>query len=149
MRRLFFKHSRFHAVPLAGIDHCAGSIRVSLRHIFNLYAVFCDNLHDRKIKFLCKFKVTVIMRRYTHNGSCSIICKYIVRQPDRCLFSVQRIDGITPCKYSRLFLILQTVYIGLHRRIVNILFYRRFRLRCGQRCRQLMLRSQHHEGGSI
>ena len=81
-RRFFFQHSGFHAVPLAGIDHGSHSVSVSLCHVLNLFSVLGDNLNDRNIELLRKLKVTVIMGRHAHDGSCTVICQYIVGQPD-------------------------------------------------------------------
>ena len=87
-RRFFFKDRRLHAVPLAGIDHGAAGLCVGLCHIFNLFSVLGDNLDDRNIEFCGKLKVTVIMGGYTHDGTCSVISQYVVRQPDGNLCAV-------------------------------------------------------------
>ena len=94
MRCLFFQDCGLHAVPFAGIDHGSRGLRVSLRHILDFHAVFRDNLNDRNVKFLRKLKVTVVMCGNTHDRTGTVVCQYVVRQPDRSLFTVQRIDRI-------------------------------------------------------
>ena len=149
VRRFFFQHGGFHAVPLSGIDHGAGSLRVRLGHIFNFFSVFGDDLDDRDIEFLRKLKVAVVMSRYAHDGSRTVIGQHVVGQPDRRLCAIQRIDGIASGEYAGFFLVLQTVHIGFHGGLIDITIHRLFRLRRGQRSRQRMFRSQNHEGCAI
>ena len=61
---------------------------IGLGHVLDLFSVLGDNLDDRDIEFLCKFKVTVIVGRYAHDGAGTVICQYIIRQPDRNLCAV-------------------------------------------------------------
>ncbi len=44
------------------------------------------------MKLLRKFKITLIMGRYSHNGTCAIAHKDIVSNPDREGFSIDRIN---------------------------------------------------------
>ncbi len=83
MGRLFFQDCGLHAVPFAGIDHRAAGLGVGLCHILYLFPVFCDNLHDRDMKLRRKLKVTVVMGWHAHDRPCTVICKDIVRKPDR------------------------------------------------------------------
>ena len=76
---LFFQYSRLHTIPITGINHSSNCLCIGLCHILNLFTVFCDNLNDRDIEFCCKLKVTVVMSRYTHNSSCTVISQYIIR----------------------------------------------------------------------
>ena len=88
MRCFFLQDSRLHTIPLTGVDHGSGSLCISLCHIFNFLAILSDDLDDRNIKFLCKFKVTVIMSRNAHDCTGTVICKDVVRQPDWCLCAI-------------------------------------------------------------
>ena len=99
-----------HAVPVAGIDHNAGSLGISLSHVLDLFAVFGDDLNDRDVEFLSKLKVTVIMGRYAHDGAGTIVSQYIIGQPDGNLFAVQRVNRIATGEDAGLLLILHTVY---------------------------------------
>ena len=82
-RSFFLQYRRFHTVPVTGVDHSSRSLGICFCHIFDFFSIFCDNLNDRNIELGCKFKVTVIMGRYTHDCSGTVISQYIVRQPDR------------------------------------------------------------------
>ena len=57
-----------------------GSLRVcvSFCHILDLFAILSDNLDDRETEFLCELEVTVIMGRYAHDGTGTVVSKYIV-----------------------------------------------------------------------
>ena len=110
-RGFFFQDSRLHPIPFSRIDHGSGSLCICFRHIFNFFSIFGDHLDDWNMELRCKCKVTVIVGRYTHDRSGTIISQYIVGQPDRHFRTVHRIDGIASCKDSGLLLILKTVYI--------------------------------------
>ena len=88
LRSFFFQNRGLHAVPFAGIDHGSTCLCIGFSHIFNFLAVLCDYLNDRKAEFLSKFKVSVIMGRYTHDGTCAVISQYIIGQPDWRLCSI-------------------------------------------------------------
>ena len=113
-RSLFLQHCGLHTIPLAGVDHGSACLGISLGHVLDLFSILCDNLDDRDVKFGRKFEVTVIMGRYAHDRAGTIICQYIVRQPDRNLCAVDRIDGIASGKHAGLLFVLHTVYIGTH-----------------------------------
>ena len=149
MRCFLLQYGRFHSIPLTGVDHGSGSLCVSFCHILNFFTIFCDNLDDRNIEFLCKLKVTVIMSRYTHDSTCTIISKYIVRKPDWKLLAVQRIDRISTCEHTGLLFILKTVYIGFHGSIKDIFLYSLSCLVCCKRFRKSMLRCKYHECCSV
>ena len=87
-RSFLLQHGALHAVPFSGIDHGSACFRISLRHIFNFFPIFGDNLDDRNIKFLRKLKVPVVMGGHAHDSSRTVICQYIIRQPDGHLGSV-------------------------------------------------------------
>ena len=89
------------------------------------------------------------MCRHTHDGSGTVICQYIVREPDRHFRTVQRIDGIGSCEHTCLLLVLHTVHVGLHGSLIDVFVHSLLVLRCGKGSRQSMLRSQHHEGGAV
>ena len=149
MWSFFLKDRTFHAIPLSGVDHCSGCFCVSFCHIFDFFSVFCNNLNDRNVELGCKFKVTVIMSRYAHDCSCTVISQYIIRKPDRYFCSVQRVDCISSCKYTCFFFVLQTVYVRLHRRIEDIFFYFFFVFRCCKLCCKFVFRCKYHEGCSM
>ena len=149
MRSFFFQDCRLHTIPVTGIDHSSGGLGIGFGHILDFFAVFCDNLDDRNIEFLCKLKVTVIVSRYTHDRTGTVICQYIVREPDRNFCSVQRIGCIASGKYAGLFLILHTVYVGFHGCCIDIGIHGFFLIRCGKTCCQFMLRSQYHKGCTV
>ena len=149
MRSFFFQDCGFHTVPVAGIDHGSGSFGISFCHVFNCFAVFCDNLDDRDIKFFSELKVTVIMSRYTHDRTGTVICQYIVGQPDRNFCSVQRISRIASGKYTSFFLILHTVHVGFHGCCIDISINGFFLIRCCKICCQFVLRSQYHESCTV
>ncbi len=48
--------------------------------------------------FSGKFKIALIMSRDSHDGTGTIGHQYIISNPDRDSFSIDRIDGITSCK---------------------------------------------------
>ena len=59
------------------------------------------------ILYFCReFKVTVIMRRYTHDRAGTVVRKYIVCKIDWDLLSVDRVDRIGACEHTGLFLAL-------------------------------------------
>ena len=89
------------------------------------------------------------MSRYTHDCSRTVISQYIVRKPDRHFRSIERIDAIASSKYASLFLILKTIYVGLHGSIKDILLNCFFCLRCCQRCCHRMFRCKYHEGSTM
>ena len=149
MRRLFLKYRGFHAIPFSGIDHSSCRFCIGFCHIFDFLAVLGDNLDDRNSKLGCKFKVTVVMSRNAHDGSCTIIRQNVIRQPDWSLLPVQRVDRVTSGKYAGLFLILHTVYVRLHGRIVDILLYRLSCLIRSQALGKFVLRRKYHEGSAI
>ena len=149
MWSFFLKHRRLHTVPLTGVDHCSDCICICLSHILDLFSVFCDNLNDRNIEFCCELEVTVVMCRYTHDCSCTVVSQYIIRQPDRCLCSIQWVDRIASCENSCLLFVLHTVNIGLHRCIINIFLYCISCLICCERCCQFVLRSKYHKCSSV
>ena len=148
-RSFFLQNCRFHAVPVSGVDHSSGSFCISLCHIFDFFSVLSDYLDDRNIEFCCKFKVTVIMSRYTHDSSCTIISQYVIRKPDRHFLSIKWIDGVGSCEYAGLLFILKTVYVRLHRSVIDIFFYSFSCLICSQAFCQSMFRSQYHKGCSM
>ena len=144
-RSFLFQNSGFHAVPFSGIDHGSGCLCVGFCHIFNFFSVFGDNLNDRNVEFCCKCKVTVIMCRYAHDCSGTVVSQYIIRQPDRHLCSVDRIDRVASCENSGFFLILKAVNIRLHGSVVDIFFHCfSCLIGCKFFCKS-MLRSQYHK----
>ena len=149
VRSLFFQNGGFHSVPLAGVDHGSGCLCVCLFHIFDLFAVFCDDLNDRQIKFFREGKVTVVMCRYTHDRSGTVIRQNVIGQPDRNLCAIQRVDRISAGKYTGLLFVLHTVYIGLHGSLENVLLHFLFMVVGRQALCQSVLRSQYHEGCAV
>ena len=145
----FLQYRRFLSVPFSGIDHGSDSICISLCHVLNLFTVFCNYLDDRDIELCSEFKVTIIVSRYTHDCSCTIVSQYIIRQPDRNFCSVDRIDRIASCEDTCLFFILHTVYVRLHRSIVNVLLYCFSCLIVCKTLSQFMLWCQNHECCSV
>ena len=87
-RCFFLEHRAFHAVPFAGIDHGAGSIRIGFFHIFDFLTILGNYLDYRNIEFSGKFKVSVIMGGNAHNRARAIICKHVIGKPDRNLCAV-------------------------------------------------------------
>ena len=149
MWSFFLKHRRLHTIPLTGVDHGSDCICICLSHILNLFSVFRDNLNDRNIEFCCELEVTVVMCRYTHDCSCTVVSQYIIRQPDWCLCSIQWVDRIASCEDSCLLFVLHTVNIGLHRCIINVFLYCFSCLICCERCCQFVLRSKYHKCSSV
>ena len=111
---LFLQHCGLHAIPLAGVDHGSACLGISLGHVLDLFAVFCDNLDDRDVELGCELEVTVIMSRYAHDRASTIIRQYIIGQPDRNFRTVDRVNGIASGKHAGLLFVLHTVYIGTH-----------------------------------
>ncbi len=60
---------------------------------------------DLQAEFLSKSIVTLIMGRYSHDGTGSMGCQYIVRNPDWNLLAIDRVDGIGTCEYTGLVLV--------------------------------------------
>ena len=89
------------------------------------------------------------MSRNAHDSSCTIIRQNVIGQPDWSLLPVQRVDRVTSGKYAGLFLILHTVYVRLHGRIVDILLYRLSCLVRSQALGKFVLRRKYHEGSAI
>ena len=72
-----------------------------------------QHLDDIQAELLCKFIITRIVCRYCHDRTGSIACQHIVRDPDRDLSAVHRIDGIRPGKDTGLFFVeLRALQIG-------------------------------------
>ena len=88
LRSFLLQDRRLHSVPLAGIDHGSACLCVGLCHVLNLFSVLGDNLDNRNAELGGKLKVAVIVSRNTHNSACTVICQYIVGQPDRNLCSI-------------------------------------------------------------
>ncbi len=80
-----------------------------------LYVAAGNNLNNRKVKFLCKFPVTLIVCRNCHDGAGTVSHEYIVANPNRNLLAVYRIDGTDAVKKNTglLFRKLGTLKIGL------------------------------------
>ena len=80
-----------------------------------MYPVFCKCFffdisafqyrNDINTEFLCKFIISRIMCRNSHDRSCAIACQNIIRNPDRNFFSIYRVDSISTCKYTCFFFI--------------------------------------------
>ena len=75
---------------------------ISKCSLVNIYRTFTSlyNLNHRKWEFLCKFPVTVIMCRNSHNCTCSVCHKYIIWYPDRNLSIIYRIYCLKSVKYN-------------------------------------------------
>ena len=149
MRCFLLKYRRLHAVPFSGIDHGACGIGICLGHILYLFAILRYDLYDRNIELCGKFKVSVIMRRHAHYGSGTVVGKYIIRKPYGYLCTIKRICRIGSREYTRLFLILQSIHIAL---ICSIVYIVSDCLSClirRESCSHLMLRREHHEGGTV
>ncbi len=43
------------------------------------------------------------MRWHSHNCACAVTCKNVIGNPDRYIFSVDRVEGVKPGKDARLF----------------------------------------------
>ena len=78
---------------------------------FVLYVAACNNLDDRHVEFLCELPVTLIVCRYCHDGAGAVAHQYIIGNPDRDLFSINRVDcgksvdhdtGLVFCKLGTL-----------------------------------------------
>ena len=80
-------------------------VRVDMKAIFCVSSLFnvstFKHFYDWKSKLFSKFPVTLIVGRYSHNSTCSVASKNIVRNPDWDFFPIDRVDGIStspnPC----------------------------------------------------
>ena len=89
------------------------------------------------------------MGRYAHDGAGTIVRQNVIRQPDRHLRAVQRIDGIASGKYAGLLLVLETVHGGSQGSLINIVLHCRPLLVRSQFLCQSVLGSQNHEGSAV
>ena len=89
-----------HAIQEAGID-----VNTIFCPCFNFDIAAFQYRNDFKIELLGEFIVSCVVGRNCHDGTCSIACQYIVRNPDRDLLSIDRIDRIGTCKYTCLILV--------------------------------------------
>ena len=104
-----------------------------------------ENIGNRDIKMTCKGKITVITRRYRHDGTCAIAGEYIFRDPYGDLPAAKRMDGISPGKTTGDLFLCHTLSLGAAFYILDILRYFCF-LVCSSYFRnQLQLWCQHHK----
>ncbi len=91
------------------------------------------------------------MGRYTHDGAGAVICQDIIRNPDRCLFAVQRIHRIASGKLTGLVLVIHghTIHIGLVGCHLHVALHCLTMLLSGQLLHHGMLRCQHKEGSTM
>ena len=90
-----------HAVEHFGVDHRSfcrkGSFQVV--HVnFRIIGVYYRD--DLQVEFLRKVKVSLVMSRYRHDRSGTIVHENVIRDEDRNLFTCQRIDRIATGKLS-------------------------------------------------
>ena len=77
-----FQYRGLHAVPVAGIDHHAAGLGISLGHVLDLLAVLGDDLHDGQSELLGKFKVAVVVGGHAHDRAGAVVRQHVIGQPD-------------------------------------------------------------------
>ena len=89
----------FHAVKRTGIDqHARAGIRQRGLFVFGF-----DYFYNRQIVFGGKYIVAFIMRRHRHHAARAVGIQHIIRNPNRHLAAVDRVDGISAGKYPCFF----------------------------------------------
>ncbi len=87
----------------------------------------CYNFRNRQGKLFCKFPVPFIVSRNRHDRSETVSHQHVIGNPDRNLFSVGGIYGVSAGKDSALLLIHPPVQFGLERCLFavrrNIFFF--------------------------
>ena len=53
------------------------------------------HFYDWKVKLFGKFPVTLVMGWHSHNGTCTVTSKNIIRNPDWDFLAIDRVDGIS------------------------------------------------------
>ena len=83
MRGFLLQHRGLHAVPLAGINHHAARLGISLRHVLDFLAVLGDDLDNRDAELRRELEIAVVMRGHAHDGPRTVIRQHVVGQPNR------------------------------------------------------------------
>ena len=100
----FYGFPILHTRKLFGMNHFAIRNK-SLSQIIHVNGrvLWIQYGNDLQIKRFCKLKVSLVMGRYRHNGSRSIVHENIIRNIYRNAFPIQGINGISPQKFPRFF----------------------------------------------
>src|ERR1700693_839035 len=109
-----------------------------------------NNLAYVNTELTRKLKVALIMCWYAHNRSSTIAHQHIIGNPDRNMFTANRIGDITTCKDScLLFLSAHAVNFGHLSCLIHISLDFSLVLRCRYLLYPGMFRSQHKECNAI
>ena len=92
--------------------------------------------------------VAAIVSRYSHDGSCSISCQYVITDPNRYCFTGKRIDGICSTEYTGNATVGDTFALRTFLGAVEVGIYFRFLFGSSDLCYQFAFRSQYHKGNA-
>ena len=142
------------------VDADGGVGRVDVAAIFGPAGIACQDVQPQLLIRICgriqdaddgqliglgEFEVSVVVRRYGHDGPCTVTHQDVIGHPDRNLVTVDRVDGITagkdPCfTFGQV----GTVEIAFQGGIRNIFFDSFFLFRSCDFIHQFVLGSHHH-----
>src|SRR5262245_30209667 len=107
-----------------------------------------DDFSNLQSKRFCKFIVALVMSWDGHDCTVAIRHQYVVRDPDRNLFVIYRVDCKGPREDPGLFRFCRAIYIAFVLHFLYVGIDRRQALGRSKFAYQRMLRSHHHVRGS-
>ena len=103
---------------------------------------------DFQSEMFGKSIVAAIVSGYSHDGSCSISCQYVITDPNRYCFTGKRIDGIRSTEYTGNATVGDTFAFRTFLGAVEVGIYFRFLFGSSDLCYQFAFRSQYHKGNA-
>ena len=128
--------------------------RVDHRSGFGVEALLADiaafdQRNDREVELLRERIVTAVVSRHGHDGSCTITCEDIFRNPDRDSLARERVDTVGTAEHSGDGPGLgDTLALGLLADCGDIFIDSGLLLRCREDVDEIALGSKDHEGHS-
>ncbi|MNO67679.1 hypothetical protein D3C76_584890 [compost metagenome] len=123
-------------------------IRIHMRAVAAVslffYIAALHHFKDFQAELLGEFPVAGVMSRHRHNGSRSVTCEHIIRDPDRHLSAIHRVNRVCPSEDTGFLLgQIRTLKVTLAGSFITVFRHCRFLLFCRNEIHQLMLRCQH------
>ena len=146
-RHGFLSGGKIHTVIFSAVDK---------NTLFAVRQGFCtvtggNDTVNRQTEFSGKFKVTLIMCRYSHNGTGAITGDNVIANPNRYFFTGQRVNGIGAGKYTGFFIFSGSAgtfdFVFLHS-LTDIGLYSFLLFGCSQLAGQSRFRRQNDIGKS-
>ena len=102
-----------------------------------------DDFNDRKTELLRKLPVPAVVSRNRHNGTRAVAGKHVIRDPDRHLGAVYRVDGIRAREYAGFILgQIRTLQVAFTCSLILISLHRIALFGCRNFVHEVMLRCQ-------